>query len=98
VPCIVVSPLARRGFVAHDTYDHTSVLRMVEWGFDLAPLSVRDREANNLADVLDLSGSIDTTVPTWEFPDVDLLDCTQFVQDEIFADLAAVARSSGFPV
>jgi phospholipase C len=98
VPCIVVSPLARRGHIASDTYDHTSVLKMVEWGFNLAPLSVRDREANNLADVLDLSGSIDTSVPRWHFPDVQLLDCTQFVQDQTFADLHVLARRAGFAV
>jgi hypothetical protein len=71
---------------------------MIEWGFDLKPLSVRDREANNLADVLDLSGSIDTSVPTWQFPDVDLLDCTQHFADDIFARLRDLARKSGFPV
>lgn len=97
VPCLVISPLARRGFVAHDTYDHTSVLKMVEWGFDLAPLSVRDAHANNLADVLDLSGPIDTSVPTWDFPDVQFQDCSQFFEDEIFAALADAARKLGFP-
>ena len=83
--------------MAHDTYDHASVLKMIEWGFDLQPLAVRDREANNLADVLDLSGSIDTSAPMWDFPDVQLLDCTQFVQDEIFGELAALGHRLGFP-
>jgi phospholipase C len=98
VPCMVVSPLARRGFVAHDTYDHASVLKMIEWGFDLKPLAVRDAQANNLADVLDLSGKVDTSFPTWDFPDVQLQDCTQFLADEIFAALADRARGLGFPV
>ena len=95
VPCMVVSPLARRSYVAHEVYDHTSVLKMIEWGFDLAPLSVRDAHANNLADVLDLSGSIDTSVPTWDFPDFTPLDCTQFLVDNIFDDLARLARRIG---
>jgi phospholipase C len=98
VPCMVVSPRARRGFVAHDTYDHASVLKMIEWGFDLKPLAVRDAQANNLADVLDLSGKVDTSFPTWDFPDVQLQDCTQFLADEIFAALADRARGLGFPV
>jgi phospholipase C len=53
VPLLVISPFARRGFVSHETFDHTSILRMIEWRFNLAPLTVRDATANNLADVLD---------------------------------------------
>jgi phospholipase C len=53
VPCVVVSPFARRGFIADGVYDHTSVLRMIEWRFGLPPLSTRDAGANNLAEVLD---------------------------------------------
>ena len=53
VPCLVISPLARRRHVAHGVYDHTSILRMIEWRWNLPPLSVRDAHANNLAAVLD---------------------------------------------
>jgi len=31
VPALVISPRARRGYVAHGTYDHTSILRTIEW-------------------------------------------------------------------
>jgi phospholipase C len=55
VPCLLISPFARRGHVAHGVYDHTSILRLVEWRWGLAPLSIRDREANNLAAALDFS-------------------------------------------
>jgi phospholipase C len=55
VPCLVVSPWARRGHVGQPVYNHTSILRMIESRWSLAPLSVRDRAANNLADVLDFS-------------------------------------------
>jgi phospholipase C len=53
VPCLVISPFARRRYVAHGIYDHTSILRMIEWRWNLQPLSVRDARANNLANVLD---------------------------------------------
>jgi phospholipase C len=53
VPCLVISPFARRRRVAHGIYDHTSILRMIEWRWKLAPLSVRDAHANNIAGVLD---------------------------------------------
>lgn len=55
VPCLLISPFARRGYVSHDVYDHTSVLKMIEWRWGLQPLSVRDANAKNLADALDLS-------------------------------------------
>jgi phospholipase C len=53
VPCLVISRFARRRHVAHGIYDHTSILRMIEWRWKLPPLSVRDARANNLARVLD---------------------------------------------
>jgi phospholipase C len=60
VPTVVASPFARRGFVDHHTYDHTSVLRFIEWRFLGAPatgtgrdtdawfLTARDRNARNM--------------------------------------------------
>ncbi len=53
VPCLVVSPFARREHVSSRVLDHTSILSMIEWRWGLEPLTVRDATANNLADVLD---------------------------------------------
>lgn len=55
IPALLISPFARRGRVAHGTYDHTSVLKLLEWRFGLEPLSQRDAEAANLAAALDFS-------------------------------------------
>jgi len=55
VPCMVVSPFARRRHVSNLVMDHTSILRMIEWRFNLEPLTERDATANNLADALDFS-------------------------------------------
>jgi phospholipase C len=55
VPCVVISPFAKRSFIAHGQYDHTSILKMIEWRFGLPPLTVRDQTANNLAEVLNFS-------------------------------------------
>jgi phospholipase C len=52
VPCMIVSPFARR-VVSNTVFDHTSVLKMIEWRFGLEPLTVRDQSANNLAEALD---------------------------------------------
>ena len=56
-PLLVVSPYARRNYVAHEVYDHTSILKMVETRWGLAPLGARDASANDLAQVLDFSQS-----------------------------------------
>jgi phospholipase C len=53
VPCVIVSPFSAPGAIAQGTYDHTSVLKMIEWRWHLPPLSVRDAAANNLAEALD---------------------------------------------
>jgi phospholipase C len=55
VPAFLVSPWTPRGTVGHGVYDHTSVLRLIEWRWGLPPLTVRDATANNLADLLDFS-------------------------------------------
>ncbi|HEV7526569.1 MAG TPA: alkaline phosphatase family protein [Acidimicrobiia bacterium] len=68
VPCIVVSPRARRGHVAHNVYDHTSILKLIEWRFGLAPLTKRDAAARNLAEVLDFSRAPNLTAPQWNVP------------------------------
>jgi phospholipase C len=54
-PALLISPFARRGHTSHTLYDHTSVLRMIEWRWNLEPLTVRDRTANNLALELDFT-------------------------------------------
>jgi phospholipase C len=53
VPTYVVSPFARRRAVAHQVFDHTSILKLVEWRWGLKPLSPRDAGAGNLAEALD---------------------------------------------
>jgi phospholipase C len=41
VPCIVISPFSRGGYVCSETLDHTSTLRLIEtrWGVEVANLS-----------------------------------------------------------
>jgi phospholipase C len=55
VPCVIVSPFSAPGAIDHGVYDHTSVLKMIEWRWGLPPLSVRDAAANNLAEALDFN-------------------------------------------
>ncbi len=67
VPCLLISPFARRGHVDHGLYDHTSILRLIEWRWGLKPLSVRDANAANLAAALDFSRR-DTAAPEFAVP------------------------------
>ena len=55
IPAIIVAPFAQRGQVAHTVFDHTSVLRFIEWRWKLNPLTERDATAANLAEALDFS-------------------------------------------
>jgi len=55
VPCLLISPFSRRSYIARTVFDHTSVLKMIEWRWNLPPLTLRDAFANNLASALDLS-------------------------------------------
>ncbi len=62
LPVTLHSPYARPGYVDHRLYDHTSILRFIEWRFLGAPaegpvgdgwwLTVRDRNANNIGAAL----------------------------------------------
>jgi phospholipase C len=54
-PALLVAPWAPAGAVSHVTFDHTSVLHLIEWRWGLAPLTVRDASANNLALALDFN-------------------------------------------
>ncbi len=75
VPALVISPLARRGRVASRTYDHTSILRMIEWRWGLPPLTPRDSNARNLAEVLDFSRPPNLASPTFTVPTVVPTPC-----------------------
>jgi phospholipase C len=68
VPCIVISPMAKRAAINHEQFDHTSILRMIEWRWSLPALSSRDVAANNLADTLDFTTPPNVAVPQFNVP------------------------------
>ncbi len=74
VPTIVASPFSRGEpddpKVKGMTFDHTSILKLIEWRFGLDPLTARDasRDVENLARVLKFKHP-DATVPTLPAPD-----------------------------
>jgi phospholipase C len=54
VPFALISPWARRDFVSHRVYDHTSILKLVETKWNLPALTYRDANAAPMLDMLDL--------------------------------------------
>ena len=55
VPTYVISPFSPVGGISTEVFDHTSILKFVEWRFGLPALTPRDAGANNIADVLDFT-------------------------------------------
>jgi phospholipase C len=99
VPALLISPFARRGKVDHGVYDHTSVLKLIEWRFGLPPLSVRDANAANLATALDFSHP-NASVPALTAPPVVPVPCVPAppVGESEWAELATLAAGYGFSV
>jgi phospholipase C len=71
VPLLVVSPYARKGYVGHTTYDHTSVLRFIETKFKVPALTARDANADPCEDLFDFSAPQQLTPPVIPDPTID---------------------------
>jgi phospholipase C len=78
VPTIIASPLTRgvenNPLVSHLTFDHSSILKLIEWRWGLAPLTPRDASTDiaNLARVLNFNQPV-VSVPILPKPHVPLL-------------------------
>ena len=48
IPAVIISPFAKHGHVDHTLYDTTSILKLIETRFDLAPLSEREAKVGDL--------------------------------------------------
>jgi len=48
IPAIIISPFAKKAYVDHTAYDTTSILKLIEDRFNLAPLTDRDAHAKGL--------------------------------------------------
>lgn len=97
-PALLVAPWARAGFVSHVEFDHTSVLKLIEWRWGLEPLSVRDQTAHNLAEALDFTRR--TRPPLLAVPPGPVTPCAlaQASEDVSLGSLTELARGFGFPI
>jgi phospholipase C len=100
-PNLIVSPFATRGYVSHERFDHTSILKMIEWRFGLRPLTVRDQTANNLADALNFKLK-NVSHPAYSVPTVISAPCppvsTGASPEDEWTNLRQYAGSLGFPL
>ncbi|MFI5065630.1 MAG: alkaline phosphatase family protein [Streptosporangiales bacterium] len=71
VPCAVISPWARADYVSHRVFDHTSILALVEAKWNLAAMTRRHANANNMLDMLDLSAVSFAKPPALARPRLD---------------------------
>jgi len=85
--------------VAHGVYDHTSVLKMIEWRWNLRPLTIRDATANNLAEVLDFTRP-NLSVPAFAVPAGPFgALCPSATPSSAEAEALAIAAAQlGFPI
>jgi phospholipase C len=117
VPTVVASPFSlgnpANSRVSALVFDHTSVLKLIEWRWGLAPLTPRDAstDVNNLAYALNLSQP-DATVPNLPRPQAPLIaaPCLQTLGSGILSsggtatptadwqELGKQAAALGFPV
>jgi phospholipase C len=74
LPFVVFSPYAKRHYVSHKVFDHTSVLRFIEARFDLPALTKRDANALAPWDVFDFKAAPNLTAPA--IPDVPVDQAT----------------------
>ena len=51
VPTLVISPLAKHGYVSHVVMDHVSILKLIQWNWNLANLNARNTLSGDMLDM-----------------------------------------------
>lgn len=97
VPCLLISPWSPRGAVSHLGFDHTSILKLIEWRWGLPPLTVRDAAARNLAEALDFAQP-DLSAPSIPVPTHRFGGLCPITLPRPLAALHAIARDIGWPL
>jgi phospholipase C len=115
VPTVVASPFsvgeADDPRVSAFVFDHTSVLKLIEWRWGLAPLTLRDasNDVANLASALNFENP-NVSVPTLPLPSAPLLGApcpgsggllgavAPAPQTNVWSELGQLAAANGFAV
>jgi phospholipase C len=59
MPALIISPYVKHGYVDHTQYQFESILKFIEWRFNIPALTFRDLHANNLLNAFDFSQKAD---------------------------------------
>jgi phospholipase C len=51
VPTLVISPFAKKGYVSHVVMDHVSILKLIQWNWNLASLNSRNAASGDMLDL-----------------------------------------------
>ena len=81
VPLMVVSPYAKKHYVSHEVYDHTSILRFIQARHGLPAFTARDANAGAMMDLFDFQHPPFETAPTFAEPVVDQAKLDQCALD-----------------
>src|SRR5271165_7096552 len=71
VPCFVISPYSRGGLVAHETFDHTSQLRLVGRRFNVPVPNLtawRESVTGDMTSAFNFAANPDSSHPDWGTP------------------------------
>jgi phospholipase C len=80
VPMMLVSPFAKKHFVGHHIYDHTSIVRFIEDRFTIPAITDRDANAEAPWEMFDFEGVPHKEAPAVMMPAIDqakLQDCAK---------------------
>lgn len=55
MPTLIISPYTKPGYIDHTQYQFESMLKFIEWRFNLQPLTERDLQSNNLISAFDFN-------------------------------------------
>ena len=71
VPFVVVSPYAKKSYVSHRVYDHTSIVRFIQARFVIPALTGRDANAEAPWDMFDFDNPAFLDPPAVTIPTID---------------------------
>jgi phospholipase C len=65
-PAMMIAPWASKKAVSSTVYDHTAILKMIEWRWGLPSLTARDASANNITEELDFNNKPRKNAPKYD--------------------------------
>jgi phospholipase C len=71
VPFVIVSPYAKKNYVAHDIYSHTSITRFIEAKYKMPALTARDANSDPFTDMFDWDNPPFVKPPTFPEPTIN---------------------------